>query len=147
MATAIIGVAFSTSTFHSFPKIHHLRRRHGPISAVQYERPPLEEIYNIRVEHQVSKKRLEELGVEKWSNWRTGKCRLPWDWNVDQQVYVVKGEVRVVPEGMVKRDDDYYYMRFVEGDLIRYPKWFEADLFFNGPYEEKYRFRAYGDDD
>ncbi|CAA6659200.1 unnamed protein product [Spirodela intermedia] len=37
-------------------------------------------------------------------------------------------------------------MRFVEGDLIRYPKWFEADLFFDGPYEERYRFRAYGDD-
>lgn len=70
-------------------------------------------------------------------------CRLPWDWHVDQQVYVVKGEVRVVPEGM---KDGERFMRFVEGDLVRYPKWFEADLFFNGEYEEKYRFLAYGDD-
>ncbi|CAA7395518.1 unnamed protein product [Spirodela intermedia] len=106
---------------------------------------PLEEIYNVRVERGVSKQRLEELGVERWSTWRTGKCLLPWDWHVDQQVYVVKGEVRVVPEGGAAFGGQRY-MRFVEGDLIRYPKWFEADLFFDGPYEERYRFRAYGDD-
>ncbi|XP_077234875.1 uncharacterized protein LOC143877040 [Tasmannia lanceolata] len=101
---------------------------------------PLEELYNVRVERCVSPERLEELGVSRWSMWKTGKCRLPWDWHVDQQVYVVEGEVRVVPEGSER------FMRFVAGDLVRYPKWFEADLFFNGPYEERYRFRAYGDD-
>ena len=26
------------------------------------------------------------------------------------------------------------------------PRWFEADLYFDGPYEERYRFLAYGDD-
>lgn len=104
---------------------------------------PLEEIYNVRVERAVSKERLAELGVDRWSIWKTGKCRFPWDWHVDQQVYVVSGEVRVVPEGAKSGER---YMRFVAGDLVRYPKWFEADLFFDGPYEERYRFRAYGDD-
>lgn len=75
-----------------------------------------------------------------WSMWKTGKCKLPWDWQVDQLVYIEEGEVRVVPEGSKQ------YMRFVAGDLVRYPKWFEADLWFNGPYQERYSFRAYGDD-
>lgn len=105
---------------------------------------PLEDIYNVRIERGVSRERLEELGVDRWSVWKTGKCRLPWDWHVDQQVYVVSGEVRVVPEGAKSGER---HMRFVAGDLVRYPKWFEADLYFNGPYEERYRFRAYGDDD
>ncbi|KAH9621107.1 hypothetical protein KSS87_022906 [Heliosperma pusillum] len=100
----------------------------------------LEELYNVRVERKVSAERLKELGVSKWSMWKTGKCKLPWDWHVDQLVYVEEGEVRVVPEGSKK------YMSFKAGDLIRYPKWFEADLWFNGYYQERYRFRAYGDD-
>ncbi|XP_020574613.1 uncharacterized protein LOC110020747 [Phalaenopsis equestris] len=108
----------------------------------RFERP-LEEIYNVRVERGVSKERLSDLSVERWSTWKTGKCQVPWNWHVDQQVYIVSGEVRVVPEGEKSGER---YMRFVAGDLVRYPKWFEADLFFNGPYEERYRFRAYGDD-
>ncbi|XP_028806095.1 uncharacterized protein LOC114760946 [Neltuma alba] len=101
---------------------------------------PLEELYKVRVERNVSAERLAELGVSRWSVWKTGKCRLPWDWQVDQLVYIEEGEVRVVPEGSKK------FMQFKAGDLVRYPKWFEADLWFNGPYQERYSFRAYGDD-
>ncbi|CAL1407161.1 unnamed protein product [Linum trigynum] len=101
----------------------------------------LEELYQVKVERKVSPQRLAELGVSRWSMWKTGKCRLPWDWQVDQLVYIEEGEVRVVPEGSKG------YMQFVAGDLVRYPKWFEADLWFNGPYQERYSFRTYGDDD
>ena len=118
------------------PDCNH-RRYHAVTMKVE---KPLEELYNVRVERQVSPKRLEELGVSKWSVWKTGKCRLPWDWHVDQLVYIEEGEVRVVPDGSKK------YMQFVAGDLVLYPKWFEADLWFNGAYQERYRFRAYGDD-
>lgn len=117
-----------------YPKI-----RFQGIRAMKTEKP-LEELYNVRVERKVSRERIEELGVSGWSIWKTGKCRLPWDWHVDQLVYIEEGEVRVVPEGSKR------YMRFVAGDLVRYPKWFEADLFFNDFYQERYRFRAYGDD-
>ncbi|KAJ0989902.1 hypothetical protein J5N97_008258 [Dioscorea zingiberensis] len=110
------------------------RSRKTPAIYARFERP-LEEIYNVRVERGVSQARLEELSVDRWSTWKTGKCQLPWNWHVDQQVYVVSGEVRVVPEGATSGER---YMRFVAGDLVRYPKWFEADLFFNGPYEEKF---------
>ncbi|CAA3020922.1 Hypothetical predicted protein [Olea europaea subsp. europaea] len=109
------------------------------IRAMRMEKP-LEELYNVRVERNVTKERLTELGILKWSIWKTGKCKLPWDWHVDQLVYIEEGEVRVVPEGSRR------YMQFVTGDLVRYPKWFEADLWFNGFYQERYSFRAYGDD-
>nr|GEU96260.1 putative RmlC-like jelly roll fold protein [Tanacetum cinerariifolium] len=109
----------------------------GAIRCVQR---PLEEIYSIRVEKNVSKERLAELGVSKWSTWKTGKCNVPWDWHVDQLVYIEEGEVRVVPEGSER------HMSFVAGDLVRYPKWFEADMWFNDYYQERYSFRAYGDD-
>ncbi|KAL1818075.1 hypothetical protein DCAR_0522594 [Daucus carota subsp. sativus] len=108
------------------------------LKAMQLERP-LEELYHVRVEKNVSSKRLAELGVSRWSTWKTGKCKLPWDWHVDQLVYIEEGEVRVVPEGSKR------YMSFVAGDLVRYPKWFEADLFFNDFYQERYRFLAYGE--
>ncbi|KAI4338314.1 hypothetical protein L6164_016655 [Bauhinia variegata] len=81
-----------------------------------------------------STERLKQLGVSKWSVWKTGKCKLPWDWQVDQLVYIEEGEVRVVPEGSKR------FMQFVAGDLVRYPKWFEADLWFNAPYQERYSF-------
>jgi uncharacterized cupin superfamily protein len=109
------------------------------IKAMRIEKP-LEELYNVRVERKASPQRLAELGVSRWSVWKTSKCKLPWDWQVDQLVYIEEGEVRVVPEGSKK------FMQFVAGDLVRYPKWLEADLWFNGPYQERYTFRAYGDD-
>ncbi|KAJ6820213.1 uncharacterized protein M6B38_348675 [Iris pallida] len=142
MSSSIGSLRFSPS----FPLGPRITSRPSPKPLRVYARSdrPLEEIYNVRVERGVSRDRLEELGVERWSSWRSGRCRLPWDWHVDQQVYVVSGEVRVVPEGCRTGER---FMRFVAGDLVRYPKWFEADLFFDGPYEERYRFRAYGDDD
>ncbi|GAB4857364.1 hypothetical protein Ancab_015273 [Ancistrocladus abbreviatus] len=123
----------------AFAKCNLSLRRLPCIKAMRIEKP-LEELYNVRVERKVSPERLEELGVSRWSVWKTGKCRLPWDWHVDQLVYIEEGEVRVVPDGSQQ------YMRFEAGDLVRYPKWFEADLWFNGFYQERYSFRAYGDD-
>lgn len=133
------GSSFQGASTRDREKCSPVLKRCRGIRAMQIEKP-LEELYNVKVERKVSKERLEELGVSRWSVWKTGKCRLPWDWQVDQLVYVEEGEVRVVPEGSQN------YMQFLAGDLVRYPKWFGADLYFNGPYQERYSFRAYGDD-
>lgn len=144
MASVIMAPSFSLSALNTTRKNHSsttkFSRRLCGAKAVMRVEKPLEELYNVRVERQVPAERLAELGVSKWSVWKTGKCKLPWDWQVDQLVYIEEGEVRVVPEGSQR------YMQFVAGDLVRYPKWFEADLWFNGPYQERYSFRAYGDD-
>ncbi|KAM3409408.1 hypothetical protein ACQJBY_001998 [Aegilops geniculata] len=109
-------------------------------------RQPVEDVYKVRVVRgAAAQERVEALrAMETWSTWRTGgRCRLAWDWQVDQLVYIVAGEVRVLPAGATTGEE---YMHFVAGDLVRYPKWLEADLHFDGPYEERYRFLAYGDD-
>lgn len=129
----------SSSSARKYKRFTATPTHYRPIRAMRVEKP-LEELYNVKVERKVSKERLAQLNVSRWSIWKTGKCKLPWDWQVDQLVYVEEGEVRVVPEGSKR------YMRFVAGDLVRYPKWFEADLFFNDFYQERYSFRAYGDD-
>uniref|UniRef100_A0A6V7QXR0 (S)-ureidoglycine aminohydrolase cupin domain-containing protein n=1 Tax=Ananas comosus var. bracteatus TaxID=296719 RepID=A0A6V7QXR0_ANACO len=145
MATMVIGTL--TSSYPAAVSSPPPLRRRAAAAAAAAKRAgerSLEETYGVRVERGASRERLAELGVERWSRWRTGRCRLAWDWHVDQLVYVVSGEVRVVPDGAASR---LRHMRFVAGDLVRYPKWFEADLFFDGPYEELYQFRAHGDDD
>ncbi|KAJ1296061.1 hypothetical protein BS78_01G270200 [Paspalum vaginatum] len=84
---------------------------------------PLEDVYKVRVERgEVARARAEALrAMETWSSWRTGgRCRMPWDWQVDQLVYIVSGEVKVIPAGAVHGHD---YMHFVAGDLVRLFGW------------------------
>ncbi|EFJ26482.1 hypothetical protein SELMODRAFT_59556, partial [Selaginella moellendorffii] len=100
---------------------------------------PMEQIYAIRVERGVSERRLEELGVADWSRWKSGECGYLWDWIVDEWVYIVSGSLLVHP---VNSDLSGEYFA---GDLVRFPKWFDAQLFFRGDYEQRYRFVAYGD--
>ncbi|XP_015881168.3 uncharacterized protein LOC107417119 [Ziziphus jujuba] len=143
MAKVLVSSTFSSFSVNRSKSDHRNSRATNGVSygikALRIEKP-LEELYNVRVERKASPERLAELGVSRWSIWKTGKGQLPWDWQVDQLVYIEEGEVRVVPEGSKR------FMSFVAGDLVQYPKWFEADLFFNGPYQERYSFRAYGDD-
>lgn len=139
LATSAISYSPVNNGSMGFGKSGGFSKGRCCIKAMKIEKS-LEELYNVKVERKVSPERLSELGVSKWSVWKTGKSKLPWDWQVDQLVYIEEGEVRVVPQGSKR------YMQFLAGDLVRYPKWFEADLWFNGPYQERYSFRAYGDD-
>eukprot|EP00252_Welwitschia_mirabilis_P018753 TRINITY_DN4186_c0_g1_i1.p1 TRINITY_DN4186_c0_g1~~TRINITY_DN4186_c0_g1_i1.p1 ORF type:complete len:197 (+),score=6.51 TRINITY_DN4186_c0_g1_i1:62-592(+) len=114
----------------------------APFCVIAKIRKPLEERYSIRFERNITQEKLQELSVESWSRWESwGKCKLRWEWHVDQIVYILHGSVKVVPEGA--EDEAWFYA----GDLVRYPKWLQASLYFQGPYAEKYRFLAYGDTD
>ncbi|XP_058770340.1 uncharacterized protein LOC131643983 [Vicia villosa] len=139
LTTSIFTYSPVNNGSRSFRKSGNSSIRRCCVKAMKIEKS-LEELYNVKVERKVSPERLAQLGVSRWSVWKTGKCQYPWDWQVDQLVFIEEGEVRVVPEGSKR------FMQFVAGDLVRYPKWFEADLWFNGPYQERYSFRAYGDD-
>ncbi|KAJ7540708.1 hypothetical protein O6H91_10G027300 [Diphasiastrum complanatum] len=103
-------------------------------------RKPVEELYSILVEKNISQERQQELRVERWDKWESGRCAFKHEWKVDELVYIVKGSVRVTPIGSVT--SAYFYA----GDFIRYPKWLSAVLDFEGLYEQKYRFVAYGDE-
>lgn len=107
-----------------------------------YVRPlrPVEERFQLQVERNVDEARLQELNVKRWCKWESDVCAYDHEWQVDEQVYIVKGCVRVTPEDC--EDCTYFYA----GDLVRFPKWFSATLNFEGEYEQRYRFLAYGDD-
>uniref|UniRef100_A0A0C9RQ77 TSA: Wollemia nobilis Ref_Wollemi_Transcript_3279_734 transcribed RNA sequence n=1 Tax=Wollemia nobilis TaxID=56998 RepID=A0A0C9RQ77_9CONI len=134
------GTGATRAQIRHAPHSAYFRPRKRPALATAKIRRPVEELYNIACERNVTDDRLNQLGVQRWSRWESGKCKLYWEWQVDQQVYIVKGSVRVVPKG--SENEAWFYA----GDLVRYPKWFEASLYFQGPYEERYRFLAYGDE-
>lgn len=60
--------------------------------------------------------------------WKTGKCKLPWDWDVDNLVFIEEG------------------LSFICNMWLVYTKWFEADIWFSGFYQERYNFQAYGEE-
>lgn len=102
---------------------------------------PVEEKYRIQVERGISEERKKELGVEFWSSWSSpGPCAYQWEWRADEQVFITRGTLRVTPFGS---SDSAV---FSAGDLVRFPKWMLAELEIAGSFEQRYRFRAYGDD-
>ena len=125
-----------------FPSLKPLPPKNPHLTITSVGRPlkPVEERFKIQSEKKISKERLEELNVKRWSKWECDRCIYTWEWKVDEQVYIVKGAVQVTPEGC--KDSAWFYA----GDLVRFPKWFSAHLCFDGEYEQRYRFLAYGDD-
>lgn len=101
---------------------------------------PVEERYRIFTERHITPERAQELGISRWRRWETGKTHYSWQWQVDEQVYIAKGSLQVTPLNC--KDSAWFYA----GDLVRFPKWFRGTLQFEGDYEERYRFCAYGDD-
>lgn len=136
-----LNPSLKTPTVHFPGTLRGFRSRSGAAVAC-YVRPlrPVEERFRIQVERNVDEARLRELNVKRWSQWASDVCAYDHEWKVDEQVYIVKGCVRVTPEDC--QDCTYFYA----GDLVRFPKWFSATLSFDGEYEQRYRFLAYGDD-
>ncbi|KAG0554975.1 hypothetical protein KC19_12G134300 [Ceratodon purpureus] len=135
--------SLSATTAHLFAgKRGAGARRRGGAVVTCYARPlrPVEERFRIQVERNVDEARLKELAVQRWSKWESDVSAFDHEWKVDEQVYVVRGSVKVTPEDC--QDSAYFYA----GDLVRFPKWFCATLSFDGEYEQRYRFLAYGDD-
>lgn len=103
------------------------------------ERPSVEQLYRIFVEKNISKERAEELGVQRWRRWESGKSCHDWLWQVDEQVYITKGCLQVQP--LDCPDVTWFYA----GDVVRFPKWLAATLTIEKEYEHRYRFLAFGE--
>ncbi|GLJ10898.1 hypothetical protein SUGI_0137540 [Cryptomeria japonica] len=67
------------------PQTSSFRPRKRVALAYARIKRPVEERFNILCERNVSENQLEELCVERWSKWESGKCKLYWEWQVDQQ--------------------------------------------------------------
>ncbi len=72
-----------------------------------------QEVPRIKIEHNPSKARLKELGVESWSEWRSPVTKFDWEYSGVEMAYVYEGRVKVksaVEEVEIKA-----------GDLVTFP--------------------------
>jgi uncharacterized cupin superfamily protein len=53
----------------------------------------------IRVERQISKARMADLGVAQWPTWGCGVSDFPWRYSAPETFVLIAGEVTIVPEG------------------------------------------------
>lgn len=68
----------------------------------------------IRIEHDPSPERLEQLGVFDWPIWTKEPSEFPWTYDEPETCYFLEGDVEVVPE----RGDP---VRIRKGDLVTFP--------------------------
>ncbi|KAL5566836.1 hypothetical protein UlMin_030000 [Ulmus minor] len=73
---------------------------------------------NITVESNLSKSRLQELGINSWPKWGCppGKYTLKFD--AKETCYLLKGKVKVFPKGGSPEE----FVEFGAGDLVTIPK-------------------------
>jgi uncharacterized protein len=68
----------------------------------------------IKIEHQPSQERLNELGVGKWAIWQKEVSQFPWNYDTQETCYFLEGDVIVTPElGQP--------VQMGKGDLVTFP--------------------------
>ena len=68
----------------------------------------------IKIEHQPSSKRLEDLGVSNWPIWTKEVSEFPWTYDETETCYLLAGDVIVTPDGGEP-------VQFGQGDLVTFP--------------------------
>jgi len=68
----------------------------------------------IKVEHQPSQQRLEQLSVSKWAIWQKEVSKFPWTYDSQETCYFLEGDVVVTPDGGQP-------VQMGEGDLVIFP--------------------------
>ncbi|MBN3873202.1 MULTISPECIES: cupin domain-containing protein [unclassified Nostoc] len=68
----------------------------------------------IKIEHQPSEERLNELSVYKWGIWEKEVSKFPWAYDSQETCYFLKGDVFVTPDGGQP-------VQMGKGDLVTFP--------------------------
>lgn len=68
----------------------------------------------IKIEHQPTPERLEQLGVSGWPIWTKEVSEFPWTYDETETCYLLAGEVIVTP-------DQGEAVQFGQGDLVTFP--------------------------
>jgi uncharacterized cupin superfamily protein len=69
----------------------------------------------IRIEHDPSDERLEELGVKTWPIWSCEPSEFPWEYDTAETCLILEGDVEVTPEGSPEP------VRIGRDDLVTFP--------------------------
>jgi uncharacterized cupin superfamily protein len=73
------------------------------------------EMSEIKVEHEPSEERLNELGVSSWAIWTKEVSEFPWQYDAQETCYLLEGDVVVTPDGGEP-------VEIKKGDLVTFPK-------------------------
>ncbi|KYC42828.1 cupin [Scytonema hofmannii PCC 7110] len=68
----------------------------------------------IKIEHQPSQERLQELDVFQWSIWTKEVSTFPWTYDDQETCYFLEGDVVVTPDGGQP-------VQMGKGDLVTFP--------------------------
>ncbi|MFN6463700.1 MAG: cupin domain-containing protein [Nostoc sp. DedVER02] len=68
----------------------------------------------IKIEHQPTQERLNELGVSKWEIWNKEVSKFPWTYDSQETCYFLEGNVIVTPDGGQP-------VQMGKGDLVVFP--------------------------
>jgi uncharacterized cupin superfamily protein len=71
-------------------------------------------MYEIKIECNPSKQRLDELGVTDWPIWTKEASQFPWRYAASETCYFLEGDVIVTPDGGEP-------VAMGEGDLVTFP--------------------------
>jgi uncharacterized cupin superfamily protein len=69
----------------------------------------------IKIEHNPSEERLQEMGVADWDIWEKEVSKFAIDFDATETAYILEGEILVTPEGGEP-------VRIVPGDLVVFPE-------------------------
>jgi uncharacterized cupin superfamily protein len=87
----------------------------------------------IKVEKNVSRQRLDDLGVSSWGIWSKEASSFPWTYDCEETCYFLEGQVVVTPEG-----GDAVEMG--AGDLVTFPAGMSCTWEIRADVRKHYRF-------
>ena len=70
---------------------------------------------SIQVRHDPPRAQLDELGVFAWDVWSADESTFPWNYDADEDCYLLEGEALVTPDGEAA-------VRIAAGDLVAFTR-------------------------
>ncbi len=87
----------------------------------------------IKIEHNPTEDRLQELGVKQWPIWTKEVSKFPWTYSETETCFFLEGEVIVTPEGENP-------VKMGKGDLVTFPSGMSCDWEIFTPVRKHYTF-------
>ena len=87
----------------------------------------------IKIEHQPSRERLQELGVSSWPIWTKEVSEFPWTYGDSETCYFLEGNVVVIPDGGEP-------VTMGKGDLVTFPAGMSCTWNIRSDVKKHYKF-------
>ncbi|KAL2920889.1 Ethanolamine utilization protein EutQ [Bienertia sinuspersici] len=88
----------------------------------------------VKIERNPTESKLSELGVRDWPKWGCAPSKFPWTYDAKETCYLLKGKVKVYPEGSNEA------VEFGAGDLVVFPKGMSCTWDVSEAVDKHYKF-------